>query len=172
MANHVVALQALVDTFDGDFAAAMRALKAAVPKVDKHAAVNKSLDDAVIKCDPRMSRKMFKKLALAAWDRTHPSTEEVKPRKPNAWFIFRDANMTDVKANNPTMTREERLKTLSEMYKASKVATEAVTSTQSDTTQTDSAAEPVEPESVMKRKRSPEAFTIRTRARIAKPVCH
>lgn len=147
--DHAVALKALVDTFGGDIAAVMRALKdVPKPKVDKHAAVNKSLDNAVAKCDARMSRKMFKKLATAAWDRTHQSSEpkETKPRAPNAWFIFCSENIADVKAKYPALTREERMKILSEMYKASK------TTTTTNTT-----------DEVQKRKREPEAFTPRTR---------
>jgi hypothetical protein len=107
----------LVETFGGDIAAAVRAVKD-VPKSDKHEAVNKMLDNTVAQCDSKMSRKIFKKLAMTAWDRAHP--EAIKPRAPNSWFIFRDANMADVKEKNPTMKRAELMKIVSEMYKATK----------------------------------------------------
>jgi hypothetical protein len=120
------AMKALIANFNGDVAAAMRALKESVPKVEKHAAVNKLLDECVAKCGEKMSKKVYKRLALEAWDRAHPVSEdsevtkEVKPRKPNVWFAFRDTNIAEVKAKYPDMTREERMKVLSEMYQASK----------------------------------------------------
>jgi hypothetical protein len=166
-------MKALIANFNGDIAAAMRALKEAVPKVNKHAAVNKLLDDSVAKCGEKMSKKVFKRLAMAAWDRAHTSTDstepkEVKPRKPNAWFIFRDANIAEVKANNPTMTQEEIIKTLSEMYRAY-----IMYKTPEPTISTPSPEPSTEEEtSDKKRKAEPEPFTICTRRRTAKPARH
>lgn len=114
-------MQALLEMYGGDTKRIMDDLKKTA-NASKFVAVRQSIQDVVTAASGAgMSRKMFKKEVMMAWNKDTVEMP-VKPRKPNAWAAFRSKYYSVVKAANPGKDRKELEAILGSMYKTPKTA--------------------------------------------------
>lgn len=109
------AVAALIEHCNGDVAKAHKEIK-------KKSTIIKSelYDDmcALVKKYPKINFKTFKTIAATAWCNAHE--EPVKKRALHGYNLFMQTEMPKIKADNPAMTKNERMAELSRRWNMQK----------------------------------------------------
>lgn len=135
----------LMERHGSEVVAAALKKMTAKPKVKKDTTATvlaKYMDN--ILSEPKMAKvslKMFKAMAVEAWNRKHP---EGIPKKANAYTEFVKANMQSVRDTHPNNTHEEHMKIMGQLWKKNKFddVANAESSSTSQSQSSDNSKEP------------------------------